>query len=141
MADIHKFYININCMQDFSHNITTHHYNRLQSAASQISQDFANAYNLITNSETAYLSATSQLQTAINDVPSRYNRVLDSLDNYRRGAITVGASDLKERADELYRQLNETFSMGYAPVLSSLSVSVCYAYIAETALRITIKIS
>lgn len=109
--------------QDFSYNQTAYHYSRLASVVDSLSQAFSRAYVEITSSESSYSGAVSNLLAALDSIPARYSPILDSLSQYQTETAGVGVSEIKETADEVFALLNDTYSMGYDIITSSLPVS------------------
>lgn len=115
--------MSVSLPQGFSHNITAYHFARLASAMEPLTQDFSTAYSTITASEAAYSATVSNLQAAVRGVSARFSRVTDALGRYLAASADVAESELKGVADELFRTLNESYSIGNEIVTMALPVS------------------
>ncbi len=75
---------------------------------------------MITESENAYSAVTDRFRAAVDAVPSGLDLVGVALEGYRTDTASIGSSQLKNLADELYLAISVSFSSG--DVLTSLSV-------------------
>jgi hypothetical protein len=112
-------------MQDYSHNITAYHHARLSAVVNLLIRDFNTAYSQIVNSEPAYAAAITSLLEAVAQVPTRLTSVLDTLGGYEAMTAGVMDSELKAAADQLFRALNTSISIGGAAIETALPVSCC----------------
>ena len=89
-----------------------------------LTRGFNDAYRRITDSESAYSAAASGLRAAVGEVPLRFDPIVQSLSDYRREVASVGDSELKSSANELFQSLNESFSIGNVTIATALPVSL-----------------
>ncbi len=88
-----------------------------------LTQGFGDAHSRITASESAYSPAATSLRAAVGAVPERVDRIFETLNGYLTASASVGESELKEAADDLFRNLNQSFSVGNVTIATALPVS------------------